>query len=233
MNHSPDNTRQAPKLEAVVFDLDGVLVHTDDHHCDSWATATKVLNIPCDRAFYDRRLRGLGRDRALDVILANAGRSLSPEEFNRCLAIKNDFYLRLLVQKPLPPAPGAALLVDALKQLGLCIAVGSSSRNARQLLQHIGMLELIDAIVDGNDAPGKPDPSIFLRAAALLELSPAECIVVEDADEGIRAAHKAGMAVVAIGPRVQFATNSARVPALEFVTIELLRSVHANRTSDA
>jgi beta-phosphoglucomutase len=234
MQLEPASTMSQPMVElrAVIFDLDGVLVQTEDYHFQSWTVLANELNISCERAFYDRHLRGLGRADAIDIILANAGLTLTPEERNHHLDAKNELFLRLIATNPLPAAPGAEALLTSLRSCGLRIAVGSSSQNARLLLRQMEILEIFDAVVDGNDAPGKPDPAIFLRVAELLEMEPTECIVVEDAEEGVRAAQRAGMPVLTIGPLQHFSSHVTRVDALTEVTLEQLQEVHRQRIGD-
>jgi beta-phosphoglucomutase len=214
------------ELRAVVFDLDGVLILTEDYHFQTWSIVAGQLGIACERDYYDRRLRGLGRHNALTLLLNNANLTLSPTEFNQILLTKNQLFLDLITARPLPAVEGAEALVNSLKSDGIRVAVGSSSRNARELLQQTHMLRAFDVVVDGNDAPAKPDPAVFQRVAQLLEVAPSECVVVEDAEVGIRSAQRAGMPVVAVASPGQFSTQVPTVTEMAAITKDWLRHAH-------
>ena len=94
---------------------------------------------------------------------------------------------------------GVSETLAALRRRGALLAVGSSSKNARFILEKIGYGDYFDAVTDGNDiVNGKPDPEVFLKAAALLNLPPCDCCVVEDAQTGIEAAVRGGFCAVGI-----------------------------------
>jgi beta-phosphoglucomutase len=210
----------ATRTEAVIFDLDGVLVETDRLHYQSWVETAAELKIPFSRETFDRHMRGRTRADALAEMLDASDWSCSAEERARIAQGKNEHFLRLLAETKLTPVPGAVELIEDLRRRGIKLAVGSSSRNARLVLQSAGLEGYFDVVVDSTDLPGKPAPEIFLRAAELLKVSPACCVVIEDALDGIASARRAGMCVIAVGPHARFGDTSNRVASLSGVTIE-------------
>jgi len=184
----------------VIFDLDGVIVSTDDCHYEGWKMMADKEGIYFDRTI-NERLRGVSRMASLDIILEKAEREYSEEEKMALATYKNDAY-KQLVQK-LTPAdilPGALETLKQLKAAGVKIAIGSSSKNTPIILKQIGLSEMFDAVADGNQITrSKPDPEVFLLAAQKLGLKPSECMVVEDADAGVEAALAGGMQVLGVG----------------------------------
>lgn len=211
-----------PMIRAVIFDLDGVLVPTDEYHYRSWAETAAAWRIPFHRETYDRRMRGLARDDALAALLEATDREFSEDQRCRIAEAKNERFLARVARGGLRPAPGAVTLVHAIRSAGVKVGVGSSSRNAALVLGMTRLDRLVDVVVDGCDAPGKPQPDIFQRVAGRLDVAPNECVVVEDASDGIEAARRAGMAVVAIGPVERLGPIPRRVDTLAQLTLEML-----------
>ena len=187
-------------IRGVIFDLDGVLVRTDELHYRSWRELADAEGIPFDRSV-NERLKGLGRLEGLEALLENAPRRYSTREKSALARRKNDRFRGLLAALgPEDAAPGVLGLLAELRQRGVRLAVASSSRNATLILRRLGLLDRFDAVVDGCDiSRGKPDPEAFLLAAERLGLPPEECVVVEDAAAGVEAARRAGMTAVGLG----------------------------------
>jgi len=187
-------------IEAVIFDLDGVLVRTDGLHYLAWKQIADAEGIEFDERINDR-LRGVSRMESLEIILERAHRPYSSAEKLAMADRKNAIYRNLLLgMGPDDVLPGAGEMLAALRARGTRIAVGSSSRNARTILERCSLANVFDAVVDGNDiSRSKPDPEVFLTAAARLGIAPDRCLVVEDAMAGIEAARAAGMSFVGIG----------------------------------
>ena len=180
-------------MRAVIFDLDGVLVRTDQAHDKAWRALAGRLGIPLDgRAA--ARLRGVSRMEALDIVLEGCGRSFTPAEKEALAAEKNERYRALIAEMtPADVAPDTTVTLKALRERGLLLAVASSSKNARFILERTGLTPYFHAVVDGTQiARSKPDPEVFLKAAQALGVSPAEALVVEDAAAGVRAARCGG-----------------------------------------
>lgn len=193
--------------QGVIFDMDGVLVHTDRFHYLAWKRLTDAKGIPFDETV-NRRLRGLSREASLDIILEGCpGAAYSAAEKAALCAEKNEIcrgYLSAMT--PDDVAPEVRETLAALRKRGCRLAVGSSSKNARLVLDRTGLTEAFDAISDGtNITRAKPDPEVFLKAAELLGLAPADCAVVEDAEAGIDAAKAGGFFAVGLGDAAEYA----------------------------
>ncbi|MBK9118224.1 MAG: beta-phosphoglucomutase [Phycisphaerales bacterium] len=186
---------------AVIFDLDGVLTDTAELHYRSWIPVAAELGVPFDRTVNDR-LRGLARPASLAILAGDHFDTLSTTERHRLMDQKNAAYLALVDKLgPQDAFPGAATLLSNLRAAGARLAVASSSRNARQVLDRLGLRPLLDTVVDANEAErSKPDPQVFQAAATALDVPPCHCVVVEDAAAGVAAGRAAGMRVVGIGP---------------------------------
>ena len=195
-------------LRGVILDLDGVIVSTDDFHYRGWQHLADEEGIPFDRTI-NERLRGVSRMESLAIVLENAEKTYSEEQKIAMATRKNDYYRGLLASTLSTDdlLPGVMPFLEACRAAGLKLAIGSSSRNSPTILERIGLSEYFDATADGNDITNsKPDPEVFLIAAESLGLSPAECLVVEDAEAGVTAAIAAGMECLAVG----FAAGDSR-----------------------
>lgn len=192
------------KFEAMIFDLDGVLVFTDQFHYKAWGEVARQLGVYFDEKINDR-LRGVSRMQSLDIILERyTGAPLTPAQKLTLAEQKNSSY-RALLQTMAPqdvPVPVRQTL-QQLRCAGVKLAVGSSSKNAKLILQKTELTGLFDAVADGNDIThSKPDPEVFLKAAAFLGAAPQNSLVIEDAPAGIEAAKSGGFTAAAIGNAV-------------------------------
>jgi beta-phosphoglucomutase len=187
-------------VRGVIFDLDGVIVSTDDCHYRAWKRMADEEHIYFDRAI-NERLRGVSRMDSLAIILERAQKAYTPEEKAALAARKNAYYVELIgALTPGDILPGAMDVLRLLRDRGVKIAIGSSSRNTPIILKQIGLSGTFDAVADGNHIThSKPDPEVFLLAAAMLGLPPAEGGVVEDADAGVEAAVAGGMLALGVG----------------------------------
>ncbi|ANF98110.1 beta-phosphoglucomutase [Paenibacillus bovis] len=187
-------------IKAVIFDLDGVIVSTDQYHYQAWKKMSDEEGIKFNETI-NNRLRGVSRMESLEIILEKAERTYTPEEKIALAERKNTYYRESLSEvKPDDMLPGAKHTIDELKKRGVKIAIGSSSKNTPTILKQIGLADAFDAVADGNDIThSKPDPEVFLLAAERLGVPPEECLVVEDAEAGVQAAIAGGMNVAAVG----------------------------------
>jgi beta-phosphoglucomutase len=206
----PSNaTRQ---LRAVIFDLDGVLVSTDRFHYLAWKELADKLGLAFDEQV-NHRLRGVSRRHSLEIIYEHNRRPYPPEaELLALCESKNSRYVELVgAMTPTDVLPGSISLLESLRAEGVRLAVASVSKNAPLVLDRTGMQRYFDAVSDGNVArKSKPDPEVFLLAASMLKVGPADCIGVEDAAVGIEAIHNAGMIAVGIGDTAVGADFSVR-----------------------
>lgn len=188
------------KYEGVIFDLDGVICSTDEYHYLAWKALADRLNIPFGREDNNRQ-RGVSRMESLEVVLEKSPVVYSQEEKIAFATEKNDLYRELLGEmgeKDLSNEVKKTLL--ALREMGLKLAIGSSSKNTPFILERIGLGDFFDAIADGNCIThSKPHPEVFLKAAEMIQLDPSVCLVVEDAKAGVEAAVAGGFDCAAMG----------------------------------
>lgn len=190
------------KKKGFIFDLDGVIVDTAKYHYQAWKKLAATLRINFSEAD-NEQLKGVSRVRSLETILSWGNKQLSNSEFDTLLESKNDDYLSYIAnmsrEEVLADVPR---VLDFLKSKNQPMALGSASKNARRILREVELFETFDTIVDGtNVEKAKPDPEVFLKAAAGLGMPPEDCIVFEDSLAGIQAANTAGMVSVGIGKK--------------------------------
>ena len=189
-----------PRLECVIFDLDGVLTDTAELHFQAWKHVCDEMGLPFDRAV-NEELKGIGRRESLRIILRHARSHMADEEEATLAARKNAYYRQLIGGlMPRDLLPGVGALLAALRREGIRVALASASHNAPAIIERLGIRDAIDHVVDpALVVKGKPDPEIFIRAAEALGMPPRNCVGVEDARAGIQAIQAAGMFAVGIG----------------------------------
>lgn len=188
-------------FEAVIFDLDGVICHTDHYHYIAWKAIADELNIPFDAKINDR-LRGVSRMESFHIILGRYHGTLTEQQEVNYVEKKNQIY-RGLLQQMTPGDLNSSVLqtLQCLRERRLKLAIGSSSKNTALILERIGLSHFFDAVCDGTQIThSKPDPEVFLKASEMLGVPPKFCLVVEDARTGLQAAHAGGMKCAALGP---------------------------------
>lgn len=187
-------------MKGIIFDLDGVIVSTDEQHYLGWQALADKLGIPFSREV-NNRFRGVSRMACMDILEEIGGKCYTDQEKITYATWKNDYYRNLLGEMSHSDlSDEVKTTLDALRARGLKLAIGSSSKNAKFILERIGLADYFDAVSDGtNITNSKPDPEVFLKAAQFLDLRPEECLVVEDATSGVDAAHAGGMNAATIG----------------------------------
>ena len=188
------------KYKGIIFDLDGVICSTDEYHYLAWKTLADRLGIPFDR---DRNnlLRGVSRMESLEIILKKSDTDFGEAEKAAFAEEKNTLYRQLLARmSPADLPEDVRMTLAALRKTDLKLAIGSSSKNTPFILERIGLGSFFDAVADGNCIThSKPHPEVFLKAADMIGLQPADCLVVEDARAGVEAAVKGGFDCAAMG----------------------------------
>ncbi|MCM1284244.1 MAG: beta-phosphoglucomutase [Muribaculaceae bacterium] len=188
------------KYQGVIFDLDGVICFTDKYHYQAWKRMADELGVYFDEKI-NNRLRGVSRMESLEIILERYDGTLTEEEKQKLAERKNGLYVELLAQmseKDLSAEVKDTL--DKLRERGVKLAIGSSSKNAKYILAQLGLKDYFDAVSDGtNITRSKPDPEVFVKAAEFLHLEPGTCLVVEDARAGIEAAEGGGFDSAGLG----------------------------------
>ncbi|SFF59293.1 beta-phosphoglucomutase [Salegentibacter agarivorans] len=188
--------------KGVIFDLDGVIVDTAKFHFLAWRKLANDLGFDFTKA-QNEQLKGVSRVESLKKILEWGELELSKTEFKRQMALKNENYLSYVAKMDDDEIlPGVQKVIDYLIENNIPFALGSASKNARNILKKINLLEKFDAIVDGNDvSKAKPDPEVFLIAAEKININPENSIVFEDSVAGVQAANNANMMSIGIGEK--------------------------------
>ena len=186
-------------IKAFIFDLDGVITDTAEYHYRGWKRLADQEGLSFTRED-NEHLRGVPRRESLMLILKD--RVYPEEKIQEMMESKNNYYLAFIKEiTPRDLLPGAKELLEEIRAAGLKNALGSASKNAGEVIERLGIRDLFDAISDGFSVERqKPAPDLFLHAAAQLGLTPAECVVVEDATAGIEAAIAGGFRSVGLGP---------------------------------
>ena len=180
----------------VIFDMDGVIVLTEQAHWQSWLAVAEARGVTLQ---YSTFLSCFGRVNP-DCIPILFGSGISDKESTE-IADRKEAAFRDIIRSNVPLAPGIESLLVKLKSRGAGMAVGSSAppENVNLVLDAGHLRSWFDAVVDGTQVKqGKPAPDVFLRAAMLMDVPPARCAVIEDAPTGIQAAVAAGMLAVGV-----------------------------------
>jgi kojibiose phosphorylase len=225
-------TVTAGEIAAFVFDVDGVLADTAGLHAAAWRRLAGEENVPVDEGLCDA-VRGLSREASLRRVLA--GREVDAPRAAEMMERKNRYYLELVGRLgPSDALPGGSELLERLRARGLRLAVASASRNARTVLERIGLRERFDVIIDGNDeARSEWGLHRYLLAAAGLRLSPRRCVVVDDSPAGVATAREAGMRTVGVGDPGRLCAATLTIPSLEAADADALLSGLAGRPESA
>ena len=200
-------------MKAFIFDLDGVIVFTDKFHYQAWKKMADEMGIYFDETI-NIRLRGVSRAESLEIILERyEGEPLSAEKKAELMEQKNNTYRELLAtMTPADVSDEVRETLKTLRERGCKLAIGSSSKNAKFILEKVELLNAFDAISDGNNIThSKPDPEVFLKAGEFLGEDPANCVVVEDAYAGIDAAKAAGMTAVGLGDAFGYEKTDVKI----------------------
>ena len=191
------------ETRAAIFDIDGTLVDSYDAHFEAWRDTLAGEGIQYDLEAFSRDF-GRRNPEIINELWALEGREAPSSDLIDRIAERKETHFRELLAAAFPEMPGASNLMRSLHRAGWRVAVGSSAprENVALSIELLGTGPVIDVAVSGEDVRrGKPEPDVFLRAAELLELEPGRCIVIEDAQPGVEAAHRAGMAAVAIASK--------------------------------
>jgi kojibiose phosphorylase len=206
-------------FDAIIFDLDGVITDTAEYHFRGWQRLAQEEGLAFSRAD-NEQLRGVPRRESLARILA--GRPIDEPMAEAWMARKNDYYQAMIADmSPADLLPGVPDLLREIRAAGLKMAIASASRNAPEVIERLGIAGYFDALAHGGSVTRqKPAPDLFLFVAEQLGLPPERCLIVEDAQAGIEAAHAAGMAAVGIGPRARVGAAEVVLPSLDGATLD-------------
>jgi beta-phosphoglucomutase len=201
-------------LDAVAFDLDGVLTDTARAHYRAWKRLADLLDIPFDE-HANEELKGIDRMGSLARILGDRP-GYDETARLRLARTKNDWYLEEIAHfGPGDLFPGARDALEQCRAAGLSVTLASASRNAPLLLARMQVDALFDAVIDPTSvAAGKPAPDIFLAAAKAAGAAPARTLGVEDSSAGIVAIRAAGMPALGIGDPAVLAEADRVIPSI-------------------
>jgi beta-phosphoglucomutase len=203
---------QRPK--AIIFDLDGVLTDTSEYHYKAWKQLADEEGIPFTKQENDEHLRGVSRRESLMYIIR--GRNYSEAQIQEMMDRKNRYYTEMIKSMtPQDLVAGGRDLLSEIRNAGTKVAIASSSKNCRTVLERLEILSYFDGIADGNSVVNtKPAPDLFVYAAGIVQVPTPDCLGVEDADAGIEAIKTAGMQALGIGPQERFHRADKVLPSL-------------------
>ena len=186
-------------MKAFIFDLDGVIVDTAKYHFKSWKIIAGKFGFELSKT-QNELLKGISREESLDKILNWGEISIDRLEKKKYLEEKNRIYKGFINNlNQMDILPGVNKLIDFARINDIPIALGSSSKNAHQILDKLGLKNKFRVIIDGNlTTKSKPHPEVFLKGAEMLGINPKKIIVFEDSIAGVDAANKAKMISIAI-----------------------------------
>lgn len=175
--------------------MDGVLVDTAEFHFQAWSQALSEHGIPFTRELFTATF-GMNNANILTTVL---GQPPSPELLAKISDRKEELF-RQAVRGKVKLLPGVLTWLERLRAAGMRQAIASSAppANIDAVVSELSLHDYFHAIVSGFDLPGKPDPTLFLKAAHLIGVPPERCVVVEDAIAGVEAARRAGMKCIAV-----------------------------------
>ena len=218
-------------MPAVIWDVDGTLVDTAAEHFAAWQHLAELIDKPFSRDDFDRTFGW----RNPEILRMLFDENYSDEQVDELATRKETMYRERVKAGAVRLLPGVGRLLREFREAGWPRAVGSSAPKANLdlLLASAGVADYFGAVVSGDDVSrGKPDPEVFLRGAEQLGVEPGECVVLEDAEAGVKAAKAAGMACVAVvsgqlHTRQSLAEAGANlvVGSLEAVTLAAVRKL--------
>ncbi len=195
-------TNILPAFEAIILDMDGLVLDSESAYCSAWRRAAQDLGLGLEESFFTS-LFGLHADDVVRALIRTAGPEFRPDVF---FAAAERYWFELIATQGIPPMPGALALLERLRERAIpfALATNSDGHYARLCLERGGLREAFAVIVTRDQvAQGKPAPDVFLEAARRLDVAPARCLVLEDSETGLRAARAAGMLPILVQGRAE------------------------------
>lgn len=211
-------------IKACLFDLDGVIVDTAKYHYLAWRRLANELGFEFNEDD-NERLKGVSRMKSLEILLEIGGVSFDEAAKEQMAEKKNAWYVEYITKMDSSEIlPGVLDFLKELKEKGIKISLGSVSKNAMTILTNVGLVKYFDAVIDGTKIThAKPNPEVFLKGAAELDVDPKECVVFEDAQAGIEAAINAGMYSIGVGSPEILGRANFVISGFEGMTVDKLK----------
>lgn len=210
-----------------IFDWDGVIVDSAALHLESWEMLARECGKPLPEGHFER---GFGMKNEV-IIPRQLGWTTDRAEVRRLSLRKEALYRELVHARGIEILPGARALLEGLRAAGIRCVIGSSTQreNITLVLKMAGITPFFQGLVTAEDVHhGKPDPEVFLKAAELIAVPPAWCVVFEDTPMGVEAAKRGGMKALAVTrthPADRLAAADRVVPDLTHATAANLASL--------
>ncbi|MBM7558250.1 beta-phosphoglucomutase family hydrolase [Marinitoga litoralis] len=219
-------------LEAVIFDMDGVITDTVPLHFKAWKKMFEKYGYYFDFKIYKEKVDGKPRMKGISSVAINA----DEEILTTMSEEKQNYFLEYVEKNPPEIFTDTWNFIKELKNNKIKIAVASSSKNTKKILDSLGIYNIFDTVVTGYDfVNGKPNPEIFLIAANRLNVSPENCIVIEDAIEGINAGINAKMFTIGVARHNNYNELSHAnlvVKSLNEINLDILTDIFRRRKND-
>lgn len=188
-------------MKTVIFDMDGVIVESEDFHCDAWIKAYKNIGINISRDYYFSKICGKHGLVSTRLVLEEFKHPSSDAHFRELLVMKKDHLASEMMRRVIQPRKGVVELITQLSSKGYKLGLGSTTSMiaVSAVLSTLNIDDKFNVIIGGEGVKvGKPHPEVYLNIARLLEEDPYHCVVIEDSKTGITAAKSAGMKCIAI-----------------------------------
>lgn len=219
----PVRISNVKKLEAVIFELDGIITDSGEYHYLAWKSLADELAIDFDRDKLER-MKSVSRMESIEIMLEGSNLNLPVPVKGMLAKKKNEKYKQLIRQMtPEDLLPGIRELLMSLQERGIAIGLASSNQNGPLVLERLKVGHYFQALADpGSIRKSKPDPEIFLQVAEMLAVSPDRCVGIEDATEGVAAIRAAGMKAVRVGDTAQLGVVDLRLSSTGELSAEKL-----------
>lgn len=209
------------EYKGLLFDLDGVLADTAKYHFLAWREIAGELGI--EFTIKDNeRLKGVSRERSFEIVLEVGNKTMAKEEQKKYCERKNERYLSYIQKMEADEIlPGVREFLEDARKKGYLISLGSASKNSALILDRLNITHYFDAVIDGTKVTkAKPDPEVFVKGAEALGLPCNSCIVFEDAEAGIEAAHRGGMKAIGVGTKENLPEADIVIPGFSGLTVD-------------
>lgn len=209
------------EYKGLLFDLDGVLADTAKYHFLAWREIAGELGI--EFTIKDNeRLKGVSRERSFEIVLEVGNKTMAKEEQKKYCERKNKRYLSYIQKMEADEIlPGVREFLEDARKKGYLISLGSASKNSALILDRLNITHYFDAVIDGTKVTkAKPDPEVFVKGSEALGLPCNSCIVFEDAEAGIEAAHRGGMKAIGVGTKENLPEADVVIPGFSGLTVD-------------